>query len=144
VRALGAAGPGFEASIAGRLGSTDEQVAREALRSLARIGTPQAAAAVVGQISHGRGWQAAAAEETLWRFPKAEALRQVRQLVAGREFVLAHPETAARLIDRAAQADPAAVAPLVADLAAFRFRFWSPSLMRLGQKARALAGRSTP
>jgi hypothetical protein len=140
VRALGSAGPGYEASIAGTLKRPDEQIAREALRSLARLGTARAAAAVVAEIAGGRGWLVPAAEETLWRFPKAEALRHARQLVAGRDFVLTHPETAARLIDRVAQADPAAAAPLAADLSALRFRFWNPSLMRLGMKARALAG----
>jgi hypothetical protein len=136
-RVFGLAGPGFEAPLAAMLGSTDEQTAREALRSLARIGTTQAAAAVAARIERQDGW-AAAAEELLWRFPAAEAQRHVRALLARREFVMKHAEVAARLLERAAQGNRAGLETILAGLTPLRLRIWNPRLARLGRKAKAL------
>ena len=69
------------------LDSPDEQTVREALRSLARIGSGRAAALVAAQIVKNRGWIGAAAEETLWHFQRPEIDRQIRDLLARREFV---------------------------------------------------------
>jgi hypothetical protein len=134
-RVFGLAGPGFEAPLAALLGSGDEQTAREALRSLARIGTTQAASIVATHIQQQDGW-ASAAEESLWRFPGAEAQRQVRALLGRREFVLRHAGVASHLRARAAGQPRRAgrsspcwrVAP----------RIWNPPLARLGRRAKAL------
>ena len=140
-RVLGLAGRGYEAALAAQLESGDEHTVRETLRSLARIATPEAAAFVCGAIEKNRGWVAAAAEETLWRFPAAEAHRQVARLLGTREFVLKHPQLATRLLERAAHAGAADLAPIAADLAPLRFRIWNPALVRLARKAHALGAR---
>lgn len=139
VRVLGLAGAGYEPVLGEQLGNTDEQVVREALRGLARIGTPLAAALVRTEVEKNRGWIAAAAEETLWRFPVPEAHRQVTALLGRREFVLRQPRLAARLLDRAAQAGAAGLEPVVASLAPLRYRIWNPAVVRLARKARAFA-----
>ena len=61
------------------------------LRPLLR--TPQAAAVVAARIEHQDGWSAAS-EESLWRFPSAEAQRQARGLLGRREFVMKHADVA--------------------------------------------------
>ena len=68
-RVLGFAGHGYEVPLGKLLDSRDEQTVREALRSLARIGTPRAAALVGAQVLANRDWVGKAAEETLWHFP---------------------------------------------------------------------------
>jgi hypothetical protein len=140
-RVLGLAGPGFEAALGVHLESRDEQTVREALRSLARIGTPQAAALVGAQVLKRRDWVAAAAEQTLWHFPPAEAQREVRSLLAKREFVMLQPAAAGRLLDRTAQSGTSGLEPMLQATASFRYRFWNPPLMRLGRRARALLNR---
>src|SRR5262249_20409072 len=50
VRVLGYAGHGAETAVAAQLGRRDEQTDREALRALARIGTPKAAAVVAEHL----------------------------------------------------------------------------------------------
>jgi hypothetical protein len=136
-RVFGLAGAGFEAPLATLLGSADEQTAREALRSLAKIGTPQAAAAVAARIEQHGAW-AAAAEESLWRFPAPEAHRQARGLLGRREFVWKHADVAGRLLDRAAQANRTGLESILAALSPCRFRIWNPPLARLGRKAKSL------
>jgi hypothetical protein len=138
LKALGAAGPGYEETVAAHAASGDEQIARESLRALARIGTPKAAALVVGHIEHGRASLSAAAEETLWHFPFAEAQRHTRDLLARRDFIIRHPQAAERLLDRAARAGGADLQPILRDLAPMRFRIWNPALARLARKARAM------
>lgn len=140
-RVLGLAGPGYEGALASQLESRDEQTVREALRSLARIGTPEAAALVGAQVRKRRDWVASAAEQTLWHFPPAEAQREVRQLLVRREFVLQHPTVAARLLDRTVQAGISGLEPMLRSTAALQYRFWNPPQMRLGRKARALLNR---
>ena len=136
-RALGVAGHGYEATLGALLRSRDEQTIREALRALARVGTPQAAALVAARIQEGRDWVAGAAEHTLWHFPKAEADRQVIGLLSQRDFVVRQPQTAARLIDHAPR-EHANTAAILQPLQALRYRIWNPPLARIGRKARAL------
>ena len=140
-RVLGLAGPGYESALGSQLASKDEQTIREVLRSLARIGTPQAAALVSAQVQNRRDWVAAAAEQTLWHFPPAEAQREVRTLLLRRDFVLQRPDIAGRLLDRLAQASTAGLEEMLRATAAYRYRFWKPAQMRLGRKAQALMQR---
>ena len=136
-RALGFAGPGYEAAVGALLDSEDEQTVREALRALARIGTAQAAALVASRIQEGGGWIGSAAEQTLWHFPKAEADRQVIGLLSRRDFVVRQPDAAGRLIDHAPRQHATTVA-ILQPLQSLRYRIWNPSLARIGRKARAL------
>lgn len=139
VRVLGIAGQGYEAALASQLESRDEQTVRETLRALARIGTPQAAALVSEQVRKRRDWVASAAEQTLWHFPPSEAQREVRTLLLARDFVLHHPQVAARLLDRIAQqSGTSGLDAMLRSTAPLQYRFWNPSLMRLGRKAKAL------
>jgi hypothetical protein len=140
-RALGFAGAGFEATLGAQLASGDEQTVREALRSLARIGTVEAARLVCRQIEAGEGWIAGAAEETLWRFPAAEAQRHACALLGRRDFVLRRPATAVRFIERAANGKNAALASVLAPLQSLRYRIWRPALARVGRRAHALVAR---
>jgi len=138
VRALGAAGAGYEQAIAAQIGAGDEATDREALRGLARIGTAEAADLVGAEVDRQRA-SAAAAEETLWRLPRAESGRLLLDLFARRNFAVRHPQAAARLLDRAAQAGVVAtLAPALRDIARLRFRFWSPALARVARRAHAL------
>ena len=137
VRMLGLAGRGYEQAVASQIDG-DDQTAREALRSLARIGTPQAGALVAAEITKQRGALSVAAEETLWHFPAAEAQRHVRELLGQRDFALRHPQAAERLLDRAARAGAAGLDPILRALVPFRFRIWNPALVRVARKARAM------
>ena len=138
---LGLAGTGFEQPVAGQLTSGDEQTVREALRSLARMGTPQAAALVRSAIERANGWLASAGAETLWHFPANEAHRQVRELLGKREFVIRQPIVAARLLDRATQSGATGLQPILVTLAPLRYRLWRPALVRVGRRARTLLER---
>jgi hypothetical protein len=140
-RVLGLAGHGYEMALAQQLKSSDQQTVREALRSLARIGTPQAAVLVSEQVQNRRDWVAAAAEETLWHFPAAEAQREVRSLLAKRDYIMQHPAVAARLLDRAAQHGTEGLEAVLQVAASLQYRFWNPPQMRLGRKARSLMNR---
>jgi hypothetical protein len=136
VKILGHAGAGLEAAV-GRLAEhNDMQVAREAMRALARIGTPTAAVLVARQIRQRRDDRHTAAEDALWHFPPAQTATQVRELLRSREFVLSHPHTAARLIDRAAQSQVQGLEDALTKLEGLRFRFWKPSLVQVALKAR--------
>jgi hypothetical protein len=137
-RVLGFAGHGYEVPLGKLLDSRNEQTVREALRSLARIGTPRAAALVGAQVLKNRDWVGGAAEETLWHFPKAESDRQIRDLLGRREFVLRQPQAAGRLLDRAAQSGTANLAPILQPLVALRYRFWNPALVRVARQARTM------
>jgi hypothetical protein len=139
-RVLGHAGPGYEAPLGALLTSPDEQAVREAFRSLARIGTPRAAALVAAQVDKGRGWLGGAAEQTLWHFPRSEADRQVRELLARREFVMRHPDVAGRLIDRAVQNGAQNLGPILQPLVPLRYRFWNPALVRVARQAKTILG----
>jgi len=137
-KVLGHAGAGHEAAV-GRLAQHDDaQVAREALRALARIGTAAAAALVSRQIREGGADRSAAAEDALWHFPAHQTATQLREILGSREFVLKHPQMAARLIDRAVQTRVSGLGDIRASLAPLRFRFWNPSLVHVALKAREL------
>jgi hypothetical protein len=138
---LGLAGAGYEKPLATMLSSGDEQTVREALRSLAKIGTPRAAALVSAELENNSTWVAGAAEQTLWHFPKAESDRQVRELLGRREFVVRHPHVAARLLDRVAQAGTTGLEPILHALIPLRFRFWNPALVRVARQAKTLLAR---
>jgi hypothetical protein len=137
-RVLGHAGPGYEPPLGALLTSPDEQAVREAFRSLAKIGTGRAAALVAAQVDRGHGWLGGAAEQTLWHFPRPEIDRQVRELLARREFVVRHPQTAGRMLDRAAQNGATNLAPILQSLVPLRYRFWSPAVMRVARQAKSM------
>jgi hypothetical protein len=141
VRVLGLAGPGYEQPIASQIDGGDELTAREALRSLARIGTPQAGAFVISEIVKQRGALGGAAEESLWHFPAATAQRCARELLGRREFTLKHPQVVERLLDRAARTGTAGLEPVLRELAPLRFRIWNPALARTARKAHAMLNR---
>ena len=135
---LGSAGAGYETAVAACVTDADAPMAREALRALARIASPKAAALIAWHIEHSAGSQAAA-EEALWRLPAALALSKTRELLARREFVGRHPQAAGRLLERAAHCgDDAGLEAVLVALAPLRFHFWSPALARVGAKARDL------
>jgi hypothetical protein len=138
VRVLAIAGAGYEGPIASQLQSTDEQTVREALRCLARIATPRAAASVRAAVDHTRTWLSSAAAETLWHFPPSEARRQVLELLSQRDFVLRRPQVAARLLERVAQSGAQGMQPILATLVPLRYRVWSPALARVGRRAHVL------
>jgi hypothetical protein len=138
VKALGFAGPGSEAAIVEQLGRADEQTFREALKALARIGTTEAAMIVAHELQTGSDSRRAAAEEALWHFPAGRSSVQVRQLLGQRDFVVQHPDIASRLLTRAAQSSTAGLEEVLIRLEHFRYRFWSPGLMRVALKAREL------
>jgi hypothetical protein len=137
LRVLGSAGPGHEDDIAACL-AHDEQTGREALRALARLGTPRAARLVVHEILTQRGALALAAEETLWHFPADEAQRWTRELLGRRDFTQRHPRAAERLLDRAARTGGRDLGPVLLGLAPLRFRVWNPALARVARKANAM------
>ena len=138
LRVLGSAGTGHEDLIAGYASVPDEQTAREALRALARLGTPKAAALVVHEIEKQRGALSVAAEETLWHFPAGEAQRCTRELLGRRDFTMRHPAATERLLDRAARSGTANLQPVLLELAPMRFRIWNPPLARVARKANAM------
>jgi hypothetical protein len=135
LRVLGAAGSGYEDAIAAFVSASDEGTAREALRALARLGTPKASALVAAQIARQDGVVSAAAEETLWHFPPVEAERRTRELLGRLEFTLSHPQATERLLDRAARAGGGGLEPVLQALAPLRFRIWNPAVARVARKA---------
>jgi hypothetical protein len=139
VRVLGHAGGAYARRVGELLTHQDEQVVRDALRALTRIGSGPAAALVAARVRDAGGWVAAAAEEALWHFPAAEARRQARELLDRRDFVLRQPETAGRLLDRLSQHGSADLADTLTGLAALRFRLWNRALVRVARKAHTLA-----
>ncbi|MGH9309631.1 MAG: hypothetical protein ACRD1U_09680 [Vicinamibacterales bacterium] len=141
LRALGAAGAGYEDVIGGFIAADDEQTAREALRALARIGTSRAAGIVVAEIARQHGALSVAAEETLWHFPPQEAQRRMRELLGRRDFTLSHPHTTGRLLDRAASTGCVDLGPVLHGLAPMRFRIWKPAVARMARKAYAMLKR---
>ena len=138
LRTLGFAGPGWEESIATHISDSDEQTAREALRALARVGTPKAASLVVAEIERQHATVSAAAEETLWHFPVTEAQRRTRELLSRRDFRMRHPEATERLLDRAARSGIGDLEAVLTELAPMRFRIWNPALARVARKAHAM------
>lgn len=138
VRVLGIAGVGYESPIATQLQSSDEQTVREALRSLARIGTPRAALCVRNAVNQSAEWLSGAAAETLWHFPAPEARRQVLELLSQRDFVQRSPEVAGRLLERLVQGGAQGLQTVLTTLVPLRYRVWSPALARVGRRAHVL------
>jgi hypothetical protein len=142
VRVLGFAGAGYEDAIASQLAHPDDTIVREALRALARIGTPTAATAV-GAVVRQRGTNAQGlAEEALWHFPAEVARIQLLDLLRHRDFVMASPKSVARMLDRAGRSRDHGLEPVLTELIPLRFRFWNPSLRRVGARARSLLNHS--
>ncbi|MFB3853816.1 MAG: hypothetical protein ACE148_08330 [Vicinamibacterales bacterium] len=141
IRVLGFAGPGYEAPVIAHLERHpgDEATARVGLGALSRIGTLRAAAAIAAKLRDGDSTTRAAAEEALWRLPASHAHEQVRELLKRKDFVLRNPKTALHLLERAAQAGAANLAPAAAALAPLRFHFWNPAQARVGVRAREIA-----
>jgi hypothetical protein len=134
---LGFAGAGHEDAIASRIGDADESLDREALRALARIATPKAATLIASKIEAG-GRVQPVAEEALWRLPVSLALTRARDLLGRRDFVARCPQSAARLLERAAHGGDSALEPILETLAPLRFHFWNPAVARVGARARNL------
>jgi hypothetical protein len=141
VQIIAHVGPGVESTLAPLVAHADEWVARETCRALARIGTPEALAAVSAALTRG-GRHHALAEEALWRFPAPAARDEARRLLADRAFVRRQPGVARALLARFAEGDARQAAELARPLASLRFHVWRPSLMRLGQTASAVARRA--
>ena len=135
---LGAAGTGYEELIAEQVKTGEERRAREAMRALARIGSPRAAGFIVRQIEDGPPVVRPAAEEALWRLPLPLAFAKTHELLRRRDFVVHHPHTAARLLERAVQSADDGLDSVLEGLTSLRFHFWSPAVARVGAKAREL------
>ncbi len=135
---LGAAGNGYEELIAEQVKTGEERRGREAMRALARIGSPRAAGLIVRHIEDGPPVVRPAAEEALWRLPLPLAFAKTHELLRRRDFVIHHPHTAARLLERAVQSADDGLAPVLEGLTSLRFHFWSPAVARVGAKAREL------
>jgi HEAT repeat protein len=138
VGVLGFAAAGYETLIAEQAGAGDERTSREALRALARIGSPKAAALIVAQLEDGPAQVQPVAEEALWRLPAAVVLAKARELLGRRRFVTRHPQVAVRLLERAAQSASAGLEPVLENLMPLRFHFWSPAVARVGARARTM------
>ena len=135
---LGAAGTGYEELIAEQVKTAEERRAREAMRALARIASPRAALLIVKHIEDGPPVVRPAAEEALWRLPLPLAFAKTHELLRRRDFVIHHPHTAARLLERAVQSADDGLDPVLEGLMSLRFHFWSPAVARVGAKAREL------
>jgi hypothetical protein len=140
-KVLGHAGVGYETPLARLVDHQDEQVAREALRSLARIGTAAAAAPVARQIRKVHDGKHAAAEDAMWHFPPNQTMALLRDLLGSRDFVVRHPHTAVRFIERASQAKLQGLEDVLKPYEAFRLRFWKPSLVQLARKVKEYRSR---
>ncbi len=141
VRVLGAAGAGYETAIAAQFKRRDEQTIREALRSLAQIGSAQAASYIASQLEHPATAVRQAAEQALFHLPPPRVQAPLRELLAKRDFVVRNPELATRMLDRAAQTGVGGLDAALAALAPLRFRFWAPAVAGVGRKARKLMQR---
>jgi hypothetical protein len=135
---LGAAGTGYEELIAEQVKTGEERRGREAMRALARIGSPRAAGLIVRHIEDGPPVVRPAAEEALWRLPLPLAFAKTHELLRRRDFVIHHPHTAARLLERAVQGADDGLDKVLDGLMSLRFHFWSPAVARVGAKAREL------
>jgi len=140
-KVLGHAGVGYETPLARLVEHQDPQVAREALRSLARIGSAAAAAPVARQIRKVDDDKHAAAEDAMWHFPPNQTMALLRDLLGSRDFVQRHPHTAMRLIDRAIQGKLQGLDDVLKPYEAFRVRFWKPSLVQLARKVKEYRSR---
>jgi hypothetical protein len=140
-KVLGHAGAGYETPLAKLVDHQDQQVAREALRSLARIGTAAAAAPIVRQLRKPGHDTHAAAEDALWHFPPNQTLALLKDLLGSRDFVVHHPHTAVRLIERAGQGKVQGLDEVLKPYEKFRYRFWQPGLRQLARKVKEYRSR---
>ena len=62
----------------------------------------------------------------------------MRNLLSHKDFVVKQPVVAARLLDRMAQSGTSELEALLRTHAPLQYRFWNPSLMRFGRRAKAL------
>jgi hypothetical protein len=138
VRALGRAASGSEWLLAQQLDRGDEQVVREVLRALVRIGSPAAAQAVVAHLQREGAAGLATAEGALWSFRPELSRAGARELLAQPQFVARHGALTLRILDRLAQVGTTGVEHTLTTLTPLRLRFWNPSLARIGRRARSL------
>jgi hypothetical protein len=141
VKVLGHAGAGYETAVGRFAQHDDPQLAREALRALARMGTRTAAGLVARHMRDDSPDRRASAEEALWHFPPSHVAEQLSELLRSRDFVAAHPQVVGRLLDRAAHARLEGLDQALQVVESFRFRFWKPRLMQAAMKARGLRRR---
>ena len=138
IRALGAAGRGFELPLSRQLAHDDDVIAREAIRALARVGSEEAANLLVKFLLTSRTAIPVAAEEALWHLPPELTQKCMRALLGDRTFVVARADLTSRLLDRMSRAQTPAPPDVLSALTSLRFRIWNRSLMRVGRKAKAL------
>jgi hypothetical protein len=138
IRALGAAGRGFEPQIARQLTQPSELVVREALRALARVASDEAAESVTRYVLRQGTAAALAAEEMIWQFSPAATRSCLRSLLRQRQFVMANPQFVLRLLQRTDRFEPAKLADVLTPLKSLRFRFWNRPLAQVGRRAAAL------
>lgn len=138
LRTLGDPGGRFERHIARQLDHDDAGVVREALRALARIGTDEAAHAVVSYLQRASAPARAAAEEALSRFAPEVRQSGMRMLLGHRRFVVQHPDVTLRLLERLGRPCPPALRDVLGPLTSLRFRVWRPSVVRVGRLAQTL------
>ena len=138
IRALGAAGSGFETHIARQLTHQSEAVAREALRTLGRIASDEAAESVTRYILRQGASAAAAAEEVIWQFSPAATRTCLRSLLRQRQFVMTNPEFTLRLLQRSDRFEPSKLSDVLTPLKPLRYRFWNRALAKIGQRASEL------
>ena len=138
IRALAAAGRGFETQLGRQLAHKHEGVVREALRALARVGSEEAAEFVTRHLLRAGSAAGSAAEEALWHFGPAITRQCLRSLLRQRQFVTSNPDLALRLLERIDRLEPSKLSDVLSALASLRFRFWNRRLARIGRKAATL------
>ena len=138
IRALGAAGRGFEPQIARQLTQQSELVAREALRALGRVASDEAAESVTRYVLRQGTVAALAAEEVIWQFSASATRNSLRSLLRQRQFVMANPQFILRLLQRTDRFEPAKLADVLTPLKSLRFRFWNRPLAHVGRRAAEL------
>jgi hypothetical protein len=138
IRALGAAGRGFEPQIARQLTQQSELVAREALRALGRVASDEAAESVTRYVLRQGAAAALAAEEVIWQFSAGATRNCLRSLLRQRQFVMANPQFILRLLQRTDRFEPGKLADVLTPLKSLRFRFWNRPLAHVGRRAAEL------
>lgn len=131
---LACAGTGVEPWLASALGHADPTVVADACRALVQVGTPEAVRAVSARLASGDG-PGALFLDTLGQFSAPLRAGEVRRLLADRQFISRAPRLARALIAMAAGDPRAAIAPVLSDLARWRFHFWRPSRALVGLAA---------
>jgi hypothetical protein len=141
LRALGHAGPGYEAVIDEQGRGGDQRAIREAMRALARIGTAEALTVVASWIRLADGRIAMAALDALMRFPNDLSTQCVRAFLNDREFIVRRPAAGIRLLEMSRQVDRTGLDESLRALWSLRFRFWNRPLVRVARQAGALLSR---